>query len=224
MFETLLYVSVMSELTVLGFIGLPGAGKTTAASAVVDNRNDVQMLTMGDVARKEFDAVLENGIDAFSERMQEKIRQAQMTDMVVPSEDTSEELADFAEAVMDVSGEYFSTRAVDWVAEKETEKCIVDGIRSLEDVSGFTEAADEFQLVYFHTPFSVRLNRLQSRGRDSEATAEPSYLINRDMKELSWGMNEILQNEQPDMFYNNFDSEEEFTQQFHSYIESENLF
>lgn len=209
----------MSELTVLGVLGLPGAGKTTAATALAAERDDVYLLTMSDVASREFDKVYQNGIDAFSESMQEEIHNSDTAvDEIVPSEDTSKALADFAGAVMSVRGTYFSKRAVEWVDTQEVERCVVDGIRSLADVDGFTEASDEFKMLYIHTPFSVRLDRLQSRGRDSEQDADAAYLIDRDNQELGWGVDEILGEHQPNMFYNNFDSEEEFTDRFVEYV------
>lgn len=211
----------MSDLSVLGVLGLPGAGKTTAAAHLAEERDDVELLTMSDVAGREFDKVYEEGITGFPSQMQTEIRESETPlEDVIPNDDTSKELADFAGSVMSVRGTYFSKRAVDWIESKEVENCVVDGIRSLADVSGFTEASDSFTMLYIHTPFSVRLKRLQSRGRDSEEDADAQYLIDRDNQELGWGVNEILGEHQPDMFYNNFETEEAFTSRFVEYVSS----
>lgn len=214
----------MSDLSVLGVLGLPGAGKTTATAALAAQRDDVQMLTMSDVAGDIFDDVYEHGIDAFPHEMQARILNSDVpADEVVPDEDSSQALAEFADTVLGIYGSFFSERAVEWVREMDVNKCIVDGIRSTADVDGFASEADSFELVYVHTPFSVRLDRLQARGRDAESEATPTYLVDRDEQELGWGVDEILLERQPDMFYNTFDTEAEYRDAFVEYIAENNL-
>lgn len=214
----------MSDLSVLGVLGLPGAGKTTGAAAVAASRDDVEMLTMSDVAGSVFDDAYQNGIEAFSSGMQAKIRASDYSvEEVVPSDDSSQALATFADVVLDIHGSFFSERAVERVESSDVEKCVVDGIRSTADAEGFDASADSFQLVYIHTPFSERLSRLQSRGRDAERTADAAYLVERDEQELSWGVDTILLERQPEMFYNTFESEDAYCDAFAAYVRENKL-
>lgn len=215
---------VMSEVSVLGMLGLPGAGKTTAAESLSTEVDGVCMLRMSSVASDIFDEVLENGLSWFSEDMLSRFRASEHSlEYFVPDDDTSKELADFAGAVLSVKQDYFSQIAVDRVVKSDCDRWVVDGVRSLGDLEGFDAGADEFKLLYIHTPFSVRYERIVDRGRDSEKDAELEYLVDRDKQELGWGVDAILENRQPDMFYNNFGSETEFSERFVDYVEENEL-
>lgn len=222
MFICLQRVSIdMSDLSVLGVLGLPGAGKTTAAEALSANRESVEMLTMSSVAGEVFDAVYEDGVGAFPVEMQEQIEDAEVSSSeVVPSEDTSKALATFADTVLGIDGTFFSRRAVASVESNGVENVVVDGVRSMADATGFEEAAESFELVYIHTPFSVRLERLTSRGRDSEQDADSEYLVERDDQELGWGVDNILTAYQPQMFYNNYPTEQSYTDSFVEFVDT----
>jgi len=211
----------VNQLSVLGVLGLPGAGKTTAAESLSDHRDDVEMLTMSSVAGEVFDAVYEDGIEAFPVTMQEQIASSGVSESgVVPSEDTSKALATFADTVLGIDGTFFSRRAVASVESDGVENVVVDGVRSMADVDGFENAADSFALVYIHTPFSVRLERLTSRGRDSEQDADADYLVERDEQELGWGVDNILTEYQPQMFYNTYPTESMYTESFTQFVDT----
>lgn len=167
----------MSGLSVLGVLGLPGAGKTTATKALSEQREDVEMIQMSSVAGDVFDRVYEQGISGFPGGMEQTIAESEKsTSDVVPEEDTSKALAEFADTVLGIDGTFFSRRAVAEAKSGGNNQIVVDGIRSTADVTGFKDAARNLQLVFINTPFSVRLDRLTERGRDSEKMQDPNIL------------------------------------------------
>lgn len=68
---------------------------------------------------------------------------------------------------------------------------VVDGIRSPEERQQF-ESYATVDVVYIHTPASLRLERIQQRGRDGEDSFGAAELIDRDTRENGFGLNQLI--------------------------------
>jgi len=144
--------------------------------------------------------------------------------------DIGSEIGDWVDTVLSIKNDYFAKNAADKIQRmKDADVIVVDGIRSVPDVTCIDDVASRFKLIFLHTPFSTRLDRLQDRGRDGEEDVDANYLINRDEQELSWGVNKILSSynvtkkgyvkDYPvEFFYSDHDSIGEFGAEFSFFI------
>ncbi|MFT4946949.1 MAG: dephospho-CoA kinase [Natronomonas sp.] len=154
-------------MSVIGFVGLPGSGKSEAA-AVAEERG-IPVVTMGDVIRA---ACRERGLDPATEhgRVAQALREengpAAIADRSLP----------IIESELD-----------------DSETVVVDGIRSDAEVDRFEEAfGDQFRLVRIEAPFETRKARLDLRGRDAGDEEGGESLSERDQRELDFGMGEAM--------------------------------
>jgi len=154
-------------MTVYGFVGLPGSGKSEAAA--VARELGIPVVTMGDVIRQE---CRDRGLDPATEhgRVAQALREENGPDAVAArSLPLIEEALQGAEAV------------------------VVDGIRSDVEVERFEAAfGDAFTLVRIEAPFETRAGRLELRGRDASGDEGGEALAERDRRELDFGMGEAM--------------------------------
>jgi dephospho-CoA kinase len=68
---------------------------------------------------------------------------------------------------------------------------LVDGIRGDAEVGFFRDRFPEFFLIGIDAPFTARLARLSSRGREDDGMTEEE-LLHRDRREISWGLGRAL--------------------------------
>jgi len=170
-------------MTVFGLVGLPGSGKSEAAT--VARELDTPVVTMGDVIRAE---CRDRGLDpathhgAVAKALREESGPAAIAERSLPVIETELESAD------DV---------------------VVDGIRSAVEVERFEAAfGDEFVLLSIEAPFETRAERLDLRGRDAGAAEGGESLADRDERELDFGMGEAM--DRTDCVVENTDSLETF--------------
>lgn len=154
-------------MRVVGIVGLPGSGKTEAASVARDL--GVPVVTMGDVIRAACRdrglAVNEENMGRVATALREEGGDAAIADRSIP----------LIEAALD-----------------GTDVVLVDGIRGIAEVKSFTETfGDAFTLVSIEVPFEERLDRIRERGRDPTAEARED-LAARDERELGYGMGEAM--------------------------------
>lgn len=211
---------------------MPGAGKTTAFEALKRRTDrDFTGIQMKSVAGAEFEKMQNKGLETFPEQTRKKIREQKLIDQVTPQGSIGEEIADWVDTVLSVDNSYFAEKAADTIADLNTsDTVVVDGIRSVADVECIKRASDELRLVFIHTPFPERLNRLKNRGRSGEEDIGSQYLIDRDRQELSWGVDEILSSYESDgdvyreqyetkFFYASHDSVSEFEEEFILFVD-----
>ena len=152
-------------MRVIGTVGLPGSGKSEAAS--VAEELGIPVVTMGDVIRQE---CRDRGLD--------------------PAEHHGE----IAGALREENGpDAIAQRSLPIIeAELEAaETVLVDGIRAGVEVERFEEAFGEaFTLVSIEAPFEVRAERVQARDRDN--TEDGEGLRERDERERGFGMDEAI--------------------------------
>ena len=182
-------------MNVIGFVGLPGSGKSEAAT--VARELDIPVVTMGDVIRAEcrdrgLDPATDHG--QVAQALREENGPAAIADRSLP---IIEDELDTAETV------------------------VVDGIRSDVEVDRFEEAFGErFTLVRIEAPFDVRARRLDDRGRDASADDGGEPLEDRDERELDFGMGEAM--ERADLTVENTDSLAQFHDKIESVLDGEN--
>ena len=170
-------------MRVIGFVGLPGSGKSEASAVAADL--DIPVVTMGDVIREEcrdrgFDPATDHGTVA--KALREENGPAAIAERSLPIIEQRLETSDTV---------------------------VVDGIRSDVEVEAFEEAfGDEFELVSIEAPFELRAERLELRGRDAGSDEGGESLDERDERELSFGMGEAI--EQADRTIENTDSLDAF--------------
>lgn len=170
-------------MTVIGFVGLPGSGKSEAAA--VARELDIPVVTMGDVIREE---CRDRGLDPATDH------------------------GTVAKALRKENGPgAIAERSLPLIEEslETNDVVVVDGIRSDVEVAAFERAFDaSFRLVSIEAPFELRAERLDLRGRDATAEDGGETLANRDERELDFGMGEAI--EMADRSIENTTSLEEF--------------
>lgn len=179
----------------IGFMGYPGAGKTTAAEHLSDCYTS-PWFAMGDIVRER--AKDELGDNAHSDEIGEWVTEQ------------------FDKHGKDV--------VIEWAIEKvrgfEDDLVFIDGIRTTNDVSHFTDEFDQFTLVYIHVPFDERLRRLQERGREGEDKFTKEDLEERDAREDEWGVGTLVSEEYYDVRIGEQGSEEAFRAELESEAEN----
>lgn len=154
-------------MRVLAIVGLPGSGKSEAAT--VARELGIPVVTMGDVIRE---AVRERGLEI--------------------TEDTMGRVA--TELREDGGNAAVAERSIPLIQEHadEHDVVLVDGIRGIAEVERFEESfGDDFRLVSIEVPFETRLARIRERGRDPNAESKED-LRQRDARELGYGMGEAM--------------------------------
>lgn len=170
-------------MNVIGTVGLPGSGKSEAAT--VARAEGIPVVTMGDVIRAE---CRDRGLDP------------------------AEHHGRIAQALREENGpDAIAARSLPMIrAELEdTDTVLVDGIRSGVEVQRFEEAFGEnFTLVEIHAPFELRKERVEERGRDKSESEGGESVAERDERERGFGMDEAI--ERADVRIENTDSLESF--------------
>jgi dephospho-CoA kinase len=180
-------------MNVIGFVGLPGSGKSEAAA--VAREHDIPVVTMGDVIRQE---CRDRGLDPATHH------------------------GEIAKALRAENGpDAIAQRSLP-IIEDALEECdtvVVDGIRSDVEVERFEAAFDEnFTHVSIEAPFETRAERLELRGRDADADDGGESLEERDQRELEFGMGAAMEN--ADLVIENTDTLETFHDRIRTLLDS----
>lgn len=181
-------------MSVIGFVGLPGSGKSEAA-AVADELG-IPVVTMGDVIRAE---CRERGCDPATDHGQ------------------------VAQALREENGPgAIAERSLPIIEDhlENADTVVVDGIRSEVEVDRFEDSfGDSFTLVSIEAPFELRATRLEDRGRDAGAAEGGEALRDRDERELDFGMGDAM--EGADVTVENTDSLEAFHEEIREILGGE---
>ncbi|MFC7072985.1 AAA family ATPase [Halovenus rubra] len=181
-------------MTVIGTVGLPGSGKSEAATVADDL--GVPVVTMGNVIRQE---CRDRGLDPATHH------------------------GEIAKTLREENGpDAIAERSLPIIESKleKAETVVVDGIRSDVEVAAFTEAfGDEFTLVSIEAPFETRAERLEVRGRDANAEEGGESLAERDERERGFGMDDAMA--QADLVIENDGSLVAFHDRIHTLLTEE---
>jgi len=150
-------------MMIVAITGMPGAGKSTATkSLIADGWNKV---VMGDVIREE---TRRRGLEPSAKNTGEVMKKLR-------EERGPSAVADLCLEAIQRSG---------------SDRVVVDGIRSLEEVETFRKRA-RVMLVAVHASRARRFRLLKERGRSDDPVTEGMFL-NRDERELGVGIGEAI--------------------------------
>ncbi|MEX2682830.1 MAG: AAA family ATPase [Candidatus Sigynarchaeota archaeon] len=156
----------MRHVVVIGLVGMPGAGKSIAVEALVTQLG-AKIVNMGDMVREQ---VTKAGLPITPENlglMAEDLRKKRGPDVVAQLT---------AEKVLE--------------AGKNGDLVIIDGLRSMQEVSYF-RAMWRFPVLAIHSPPATRHARMKERLRADDST-RPGYFEERDARELKFGIAEVI--------------------------------
>jgi len=71
------------------------------------------------------------------------------------------------------------------------ETCLIDGVRSLEEVETFRKYFDTVTIVAVHSSPRTRFERLKRRGREDDPKSWEDF-VSRDLRELSLGVGNVI--------------------------------
>lgn len=152
-------------MKILAFVGLPASGKSEGSK--ISRDMGITVVVMGEVVREE---VEKRGL--------------------LP---TDENVGNVANDLRKAEGDdAIAKRCIPRIKEKNTNLIVVDGIRSMAEVERFKEVfSDDFKLIRTETQLEKRYHRIKKRGR-SDDIYDLDELINRDKRELGWGLKEAM--------------------------------
>jgi dephospho-CoA kinase len=154
-------------LKIVGFVGMPGSGKSVAAD--VAREMNIPVVVMGDVIREE---AARRGLPP-----------------------TDRNLGAVGNDLRDKEGpDAIAARCLAKIRETKVPVVVVEGIRSKTEVDLFRKSSNGFQLIEVFVPDEVRLARIRSRGRSDDANQSDlaAAVADRDARELGWGMGEAI--------------------------------
>jgi len=154
-------------MKIIGFVGMPGSGKSAAADVARDLK--IPVVVMGDVIREE---AARRGL-----------------------EPTDRNLGAVGNDLRDKEGSAaIAARCLAKIRATGAPVVVVEGIRSRFEVDLFRKSSDDFLLVEVFVPDEIRLARIASRGRSDDANDRDlaKAVADRDARELSWGMGEAI--------------------------------
>jgi len=157
---------VKQIIFVIGIVGMPGSGKSTALEALEKEKN-AKVVCMGDRVREK---VTQAGLPITPEnlgRMAENLRKDHGPDVV---------------AILTIEKIKEISRDGDFI--------VIDGIRSMHEVEIFRKHWD-MPLLALDSPKETRHARLRERKREDDSLDE-GYFNMRDERELNFGVGEAI--------------------------------
>jgi dephospho-CoA kinase len=179
-------------LKIVGFVGMPGSGKSVAAD--VAREMNIPVVVMGDVIREE---AARRGLDP-----------------------TDRNLGTVGNDLREREGPAaIAARCLAKIRETKARVVVVEGIRSGAEVDLFRKSSDDFKLVEVYVPDELRLARIGSRGRSDDANESDlaKAVADRDARELGWGMGEAIR--AADLRIYNVGSVEDLEQQIETILQ-----
>jgi dephospho-CoA kinase len=155
---------VTADKIVIGLAGMPGSGK----SIVVDTARELgyDIVVMGDVIRQE---TLKRSLALTPQNVGKVMLQ-----------------------LREEGGNYvIAEKCIPKIEEQASFKVLVDGLRSLHEADIFKKHFSKFSLLAVHASPETRFNRLSNRRR-SDDTSDWKVFYERDMRELSVGLGNVI--------------------------------
>ncbi len=154
----------MKNKIVIGFVGLAGAGKSSALESI---EYLGKIITMGDVIRKEVE-----------------LRK-------LPH--SSENLGMIAKDLRKMHGnDIIAKRCVELIRTSPSDVIFIDGLRSMSEVKIFRQIW-KFPIISIIADKSIRYKRLLERGRDDDSL-KIEVIQERDEREIKFGLKEVIEN------------------------------
>jgi len=152
----------MSTKIVIGIVGLPGSGKSTALSVI---RQLAPIVVMGDVVRSEVRKIGSEINPTTLGKMSKKLREK------------------YGDTVI-------AKKCVDIINRMNEKVIFLDGIRSMKEVNYF-KLFWNFKLIAIISPDKIRHERLLYRNR-ADDSIDKKTIEERDQRELSFGLEEVI--------------------------------
>lgn len=150
-------------MKLVAITGMPGAGKSTAAQALV--ARGWRRVVMGDVIR---DETRRRGLVADEKNTGEVMRELRRR---------------YGEAAV-------AELCIKVIGEMKADRVVVDGIRSMAEVEAFSRSA-QVLLVAIHASRRRRFALLKERGRSDDPQLYESF-VRRDERELEVGISRAI--------------------------------
>ena len=172
-------------MKIIGFVGMPGSGKSVASN--IARNVGLEVVVMGDVIRLE------------------------AARLGLPP--TDENLGNVGNNLRAREGpEIVAKRTLELARSSGKDLVVVDGLRSKDEVEFFRDNSDDFMLVEVCASAESRLSRIANRGRSDDANSDDELeqgskivlygkdrlqktagaLAKRECRELGWGMCEAF--------------------------------
>ena len=152
----------MTTQTVIGIVGLPGSGKSTALEIV---KKIAPIITVGDVIRKE---VIRRGLKINPVTLGLISKQIRL----------------------ESGNQIVAQKCIELIKNLKDPVVLVDGIRSMDEVRLFRKHWN-FQIIAIICDEDVRHKRLTDRGR-SDDSLNVYDIIERDKREINFGLTEVI--------------------------------
>lgn len=154
----------MKNKIVIGFVGLAGAGKSSALESI---KYLGKIITMGDVIRKEVE--LRN----------------------LPH--SSENLGIIAKELRKMYGnDIIAKKCVELIKISPSDVIFMDGLRSMSEVNIFRKIW-KFPIISIIADKFIRYKRLLERGREDDSL-KIEVIQERDEREIKFGLNKVIEN------------------------------
>ncbi|MHA1340308.1 MAG: AAA family ATPase [Promethearchaeota archaeon] len=147
---------------VIGFVGLPGSGKSTALEAV---KNMGKIVTMGDVVREE---AKRRNIPIFHDTLGKIARE--LREKYGPK--------------------VIAKKCVEFIEKTNESIIFIDGLRSMYEVETFRQKW-KFPIIAIICPDELRYKRLIERKRDDDSL-NLEQIKARDKRELEFGLKKVI--------------------------------
>ena len=154
----------MSNKKIVGIAGMPGAGKTLAAS--IAKQMNFEVIVMGDVVREE---AKRRGLMPTPENLGKLMLQMRKEE---------------GKAVI-------AKKCIPKIEKGKSDFVAIDGIRSLHEVEEFRRFFPNFTILAIHSSPKTRFERLFKRKRSDDPEKWATFL-ERDMRELEVGLGHVI--------------------------------
>ena len=149
---------------VIGIVGMPGAGKSTAIKIGSDFG---EIIVMGNIVREETKL---RGLDITSQnlgKIAKKLREEEGNDVI-------------------------AQRCIKKITQSSNNFLILDGIRSMHEVKLFQKKI-HLEIIAIEVPDNIRHDWLKNRGRADDSISIEKILA-RDKREIEFGIRDVIKN------------------------------
>lgn len=154
-------------MKIIGFVGMPASGKSEAA--IVARELDIPVVAMGDIVRA---YMLDLGMKVDEKNVgfiANKLREERGMDVI-------------------------AKMCIPVIQRQRTDVVVIDGIRGHAEVLAYkSEFGEDFISIAIEASPELRYQRTKKRARSDDAMDYESFKT-KDQRELSWGLEEALDN------------------------------
>ncbi len=162
----------MIMLIGIAITGMPGAGKSTLANAA--KKLGIPVVSMGEII---FQETKKRGLSLTPENVGKVATELRKT------------FGD--DIVAKLTIEHIREKILPQSPSSEKIFIAIDGVRSLAEINTFKKFFDRLIVIAVHAPPEIRYKRLLNRKRLDDPS-EVEKLIKRDLRELSFGLGDVI--------------------------------